>query len=59
LEPVSAALARHGDGLAVVWFDAHGDLNTPESSPSGAFHGMVLRTLLGQGPALAYGHRTP
>jgi arginase len=51
LEPVSAALARHGDGLAVVWFDAHGDLNTPESSPSGAFHGMVLRTLLGQGPA--------
>ncbi|MFI0351039.1 arginase family protein [Actinomadura sp. 9N407] len=51
LEPVSAALARHGDALAVVWFDAHGDLNTPESSPSRAFHGMVLRTLLGQGPA--------
>ena len=35
--------------LAVVWFDAHGDLNTPESSPSGAFAGMVLRTLLGDG----------
>ena len=35
----------------VVWFDAHGDLNTPESSPSGAFAGMVLRTLLGDGPA--------
>jgi arginase len=34
----------------VVWFDAHGDLNTPESSPSGHFHGMVLRTLLGDGP---------
>lgn len=40
-----------GNGLAVVWFDAHGDLNTPESSQSGAFHGMVLRTLLGDGPA--------
>jgi arginase family enzyme/GNAT superfamily N-acetyltransferase len=51
LEPIAAALRRHGDRLAVVWFDAHGDLNTPESSPSGAFHGMVLRTLLGDGPA--------
>ncbi|MBK9122119.1 MAG: arginase family protein [Chloroflexi bacterium] len=39
----------HGD-LTVVWFDAHADLNTPESSPSGAFHGMPLRTLLGEGP---------
>jgi arginase family enzyme/very-short-patch-repair endonuclease len=49
--PIEAALATHGDDLAVVWFDAHGDLNTPASSPSGAFHGMVLRTLLGTGPA--------
>ena len=37
--------------VAVVWFDAHPDLNTPDSSPSGAFGGMVLRTLLGEGPA--------
>jgi arginase len=51
LAPIEAALAAHGDGLTVVWFDAHGDLNTPASSPSGAFHGMVLRTLLGTGPA--------
>jgi arginase len=36
---------------AVVWFDAHGDLNSPETSTSHAFHGMVLRTLLGDGPA--------
>jgi len=36
--------------VAVVWLDAHPDLNTPESSPSGAFTGMVLRTLLGDGP---------
>jgi arginase family enzyme/very-short-patch-repair endonuclease len=50
LAPIEAALEAYGEGLAVVWFDAHGDLNTPESSPSGAFHGMVLRTLLGEGP---------
>jgi len=37
------------DAMAVVWLDAHPDLNTPESSPSGAFTGMVLRTLLGEG----------
>ncbi|EAR25059.1 arginase [marine actinobacterium PHSC20C1] len=36
---------------AVVWIDAHPDLHTPDSSPSGAFTGMVLRTLLGEGPA--------
>jgi arginase family enzyme len=58
LAPIEAALARHGDGLVVVWFDAHGDLNTPESSPSGAFHGMVLRTLLGDGPAALAPRRT-
>ena len=37
------------DDLAVVWCDAHPDLNTPESSPSGAFSGMALRAVLGQG----------
>lgn len=43
-------LNRHFDGdLTVVWFDAHADLNTPESSPSGTFHGMPLRTILGEG----------
>ncbi|GAA1680417.1 hypothetical protein GCM10009830_29280 [Glycomyces endophyticus] len=51
LAPVQAALERHGDRLAVVWFDAHPDLNTPETSPSGAFHGMILRALHGEGPA--------
>jgi arginase len=33
----------------VVWVDAHGDLNTPESSPSGNVHGMVLAAALGLG----------
>lgn len=34
---------------AVVWLDAHADLNTPETSPSGSFHGMVLRRLIDEG----------
>ncbi|MFI6788743.1 arginase family protein [Nonomuraea sp. NPDC050383] len=50
LEAVAEALRRYGDRLVVVWFDAHGDLNTPATSPSGAFHGMVLRALTGEGP---------
>jgi arginase len=46
------AIPRVADkDAAIVWFDAHPDLNTPESSPSHAFTGMVLRTLLGDGPA--------
>jgi len=39
----------HGPG-AVLWFDAHGDLNTPESSPSGNVHGMPLAATLGLAP---------
>jgi arginase len=50
LAPVSYLNAHYRGDLAVVWLDAHADLNTPESSPSGHFHGMVLRTLLGAGP---------
>ncbi|GAB3604167.1 arginase family protein [Microbacterium aureliae] len=36
--------------LAVLWFDAHPDLHTPDTSPSGAFSGMALRAILGGGP---------
>jgi arginase family enzyme len=39
-------LASRHDRLAVVWFDAHGDLNTPETSPSGNVWGMPFRMLL-------------
>jgi arginase len=42
---VEALATRHGR-LGVVWFDAHGDLNTPESSPSGNPWGMPLRMLI-------------
>ena len=48
--PVAYLNERYAGNLAVVWFDAHGDLNSPATSPSGHFHGMVLRTLLGDGP---------
>jgi len=47
--PVSYLNHKLGGDLTVLWFDAHGDLNTPESSPSKNFHGMPLRTLLGDG----------
>jgi arginase len=35
--------------VALIWVDAHADLNTPASSPSSCFNGMVLRTLIGDG----------
>jgi arginase len=43
--------ARRFDRMAVVWFDAHGDLNTPETSPSGNLWGMPFRMLLDEGIA--------
>ncbi|MDT0183238.1 arginase family protein [Microbacterium sp. ARD31] len=45
---VAHSLAREPD-LAVVWLDAHPDLHTPDSSESGAFAGMALRAVLGEG----------
>jgi arginase len=46
-------LAERRGRLAVVWLDAHGDLNTPESSPSGNEWGMPLRMLLDDGVVAA------
>ncbi|HEX7835076.1 MAG TPA: arginase family protein, partial [Pseudolysinimonas sp.] len=49
---VSAAAVAHAarDGkTALVWFDAHPDLNSPATSPSGAFAGMVLRSIVDDG----------
>jgi len=40
--------SRRGPG-AVLWFDAHGDLNTPETTPSGNVHGMPLAAALARG----------
>ncbi|WP_344882346.1 arginase family protein [Allokutzneria multivorans] len=49
---------RLGDDVAVLWFDAHADLNTPGSSPSGAFHGMVLRSAMGEREVVLVGARS-
>lgn len=38
-----------GGGVSVVWYDAHGDFNTPETSPSGFVGGMPLAMLVGRG----------
>lgn len=40
----------HHEPAGVLWIDAHGDINTPHSSPSGNIHGMSVATLLGDGP---------
>jgi arginase family enzyme len=45
---VEGLAARH-DRVAVLWLDAHGDLNTPQTSPSGNEWGMPLRMLLDRG----------
>jgi arginase len=39
--------AAHGQPGGVLWIDAHGDLNTPETSPTGNVHGMPLAAVLG------------
>ena len=41
---------KRGKKIGVLWVDAHTDMNTPESSPSGNVHGMPLAVLLGRGP---------
>jgi arginase len=48
-----AGLSRHFNGrrekLGLIWFDAHADANTAETSPSGNIHGMPLAAVLGHG----------
>ncbi|WP_300462594.1 arginase [Desulfobacula sp.] len=39
----------HKEPSGLIWIDAHGDFNTPETSPSGNIHGMPLATLIGEG----------
>lgn len=53
---VSAAAVAHaaaGADIALVWFDAHPDLNSPATSPSGAFAGMVLHSIVDGGTVAA------
>ncbi len=49
LGTVTAAANASGERTGVLWIDAHGDFNTPETSPSGNLHGMPLAALTGRG----------
>lgn len=44
-----AGLAHHYKNLGVIWYDAHADMNTAETSPSGNIHGMPLAVAMGMG----------
>lgn len=44
-----SGVSKHYENLGVIWYDAHGDLNIPEESPSRNIHGMPLRILAGDG----------
>jgi len=50
-----AGLSRHyrarGERIGLIWFDAHADSNTAETSPTGNIHGMPLAVVLGRGEA--------
>lgn len=62
LAAVAHAARAHPNDLALVWFDAHTALHTVETSPSGAFNGMVVRAISGEGVdglALAGDSRVP
>jgi arginase len=46
---VASYYRERQDALGLIWFDAHADMNTPETTPSGNIHGMPLAALLGYG----------
>ena len=46
----ASAMRHQSRPLGVLWLDAHADMNTPESTPSGNVHGMPLACILGRGP---------
>ncbi|RDI74120.1 rocF-arginase: arginase [Gaiella occulta] len=50
LGTLAGLAAAAGQPGGVIWIDAHGDLNTPETSPSGNVHGMPLAAALGRAP---------
>ncbi len=46
---VASHFREKGKDIGLIWFDAHADINTPETSPTGNIHGMPLSVLLGEG----------
>lgn len=47
---VAEYFRRQNQNIGLIWIDAHSDINTPETSPSGNVHGMPLGALMGLGP---------
>jgi arginase len=47
---VAHTYRTHREKIGLIWIDAHADMNTPESSPSGNVHGMPLACCVGRGP---------
>ena len=47
---VAGHFRAENQSIGLIWLDAHADMNTPESSPSGNIHGMPLACILGMGP---------
>jgi arginase len=47
---VSRHFSKADRGIGLIWLDAHADMNTPDSSPSGNVHGMPLACIVGKGP---------
>jgi arginase len=51
--PTFSAISSHyrsiGEEIGLIWFDAHADINSPETSPTGNIHGMPLAAILGHG----------
>ena len=48
---VAAHFQQQAKRIGMLWLDAHGDMNTPETSPSGNVHGMPLAAIMGYGPS--------
>src|SRR5207248_1255066 len=48
---VSRSFRKKKQRIGLIWIDAHADMNTPETSPSGNIHGMPLACCVGIGPA--------
>jgi arginase len=47
---VSQFFRQRNESIGLIWLDAHADMNTPDSSPSGNVHGMPLACIVGLGP---------
>ena len=53
---MSRHLGKNGKTLGLLWIDAHADMNTPDSSPSGNIHGMPLACIIGLSPRPRHPH---